>query len=98
MLRIMLLFLRAIFVSRTRLITENLVLRHQLTILLSCAKRPRLRQRDRAFWVWFSRLRKDWRAFLLIVKPETVEFIVAARQGQPGTVACPLHRQRLATA
>ncbi len=72
MLRIVLLFLRAIFLSRTRLITENLALRHQLTILVSCAKRPRLRQRDRVFWVWLSRFWKDWRSLLFIVKPQTV--------------------------
>ena len=36
------------------------------------AKRPRLRQRDRIFWVWLSKLWSDWRSVLVIVQPDTV--------------------------
>ena len=35
-------------------------------------RRPRLRQRDRIFWVWLSRLWPGWRSALLIVQPNTV--------------------------
>ena len=35
-------------------------------------KRPKLRKRDRAFWVCLSRLWSGWRSCLMIVKPETV--------------------------
>jgi len=34
--------------------------------------RPKLREGDRIFWVWLSRLWADWRSSLMIVKPETV--------------------------
>jgi hypothetical protein len=35
-------------------------------------KRPKLRPRDRIFWVWLSRLWSNWRSALSIVQPETV--------------------------
>ena len=35
-------------------------------------KRPKLRPRDRVFWVLLSALWPDWRSALVIVKPETV--------------------------
>ncbi len=35
-------------------------------------KRPRLRHRDRVFWVALSHLWRAWRSILVIVKPETV--------------------------
>ena len=51
---------------------ENLALRQQLGVLRRSAKRARLRQRDRVFWVWLSRLWADWQSSLVIVKPTTV--------------------------
>jgi transposase InsO family protein len=51
---------------------ENLALRQQLAVCKQSAKRPKLRQRDRVFWVWFSYLWPDWRSALAIVQPETV--------------------------
>jgi transposase InsO family protein len=65
-------FFRAIFRERLDLAAENLALRQQLAIQRRSAKRPKLRQRDRIFWVWLSRLWKDWPSALLIVKPDTV--------------------------
>ena len=62
------LFLR----SRVSLAAENLALRHQLGVLQRSARRPCLRQRDRIFWVWLSRLWSDWRSSLIVVPPETV--------------------------
>jgi putative transposase len=65
-------FLRAVLGDRAALAAENLALRQQLAVLLVSAKRPRLRKRDRLFWVWLSRLWSEWRSCLMIVKPETV--------------------------
>jgi transposase InsO family protein len=36
------------------------------------AKRPRLRNRDRLFWILLSRFWRNWRKSLIIVKPDTV--------------------------
>jgi len=65
-------FLRALLGRRAALAAENLALRQQLAVFQLSAKRPRLRKRDRVFWVWLSRLWADWRSSLMIVKPETV--------------------------
>jgi transposase InsO family protein len=66
------LVLRAILLSRAALAAENLALRQQLASLERTAQRPRLRRRDRVFWVWLSKLWADWRSVLVIVQPETV--------------------------
>jgi transposase InsO family protein len=66
------LFFRSLFFSRISLATEILVLRQQLLVLNRTVKRPNLRPRDRLFWVCLSRLWKDWRDALIIVKPDTV--------------------------
>src|SRR5262245_9009178 len=66
------LFFRCLFVSTISLATEIRVLRQQLLILNRAVKRPKLRRRDRLFWVCLSRLWKDWRDALIIVKPDTV--------------------------
>lgn len=66
------LFIRALFASRATIAAENLALRHQLGVLQRSVKRPQLRQRDRIFWVWLSRLWSGWRDSLAIVRPETV--------------------------
>ncbi len=66
------LFFRSLFVSRLSLATEILVLRQQLLVLNRTAKRAKLRRRDRLFWVFISRLWKDWWETLIIVKPDTV--------------------------
>ena len=63
---------RAFMIGQMALAAENLALRQQLAILEQKAKRPRLRQRDRIFWVWLSRLWKGWRSVLVIVQPDTV--------------------------
>ena len=59
--------------SRAALQFEVLALRHQLQVLeRSRPRRLRLSQADRRLWVWFSRVWTEWRAALVIVKPETV--------------------------
>ncbi len=67
-----LLFLRAMFVRKARLAIENLALRQQVAVIRQSVKRPKLRPRDRVFWVVLSRLWANWRSALAIVQPETV--------------------------
>jgi hypothetical protein len=57
---------------RRTLALENLALRQQLAVLRRGAKRPKLSQVDRAFWVVLARVWPEWRAALTIVKPATV--------------------------
>ena len=65
--------LRPIIRSRLDLQLENVALRHQIGVLQrSARKRPKLTSGDRLFWVCLSRLWRDWRSTLVIVKPETV--------------------------
>src|SRR5262245_13735253 len=66
------LYLRSLIVPRIVLATEIAVLRQQLIVLNRTIKRPKLRRRDRLFWVSLSRLWKDWQALLVIVRPEIV--------------------------
>jgi hypothetical protein len=66
------LFFRSLLVSRLSLATEILILRQQLHVLNRAVKRPKLRRRGRFFWVFLSKLWKDWRDALIIVKPDTV--------------------------
>ena len=63
---------RVFFVSRSRLLAENVALRLQLAVLTRVPKRPKLRNRDRTLWIVLSRFFADWRSWLVIVKPETV--------------------------
>jgi hypothetical protein len=59
--------------SRTALQVENLALRHQISVLQRSAKaRPQLTAADRFLWAWLCGVWRDWRAALVIVKPETV--------------------------
>lgn len=70
--RIVVGFLGVCLCSRSRLVAENLALRQQLIVLQRTSKRPKLRGRDRIFWVWLSRLWRGWASALLLVQPETV--------------------------
>jgi hypothetical protein len=74
---------------------ENLALRHQIGVLQrSGAKRPKLTSGDRLSWICLSRLWRDWRSALAIVKPQTVSawhragfrlfWTLKVRRGQPG--------------
>jgi putative transposase len=51
---------------------ENLALRQQLAALTLRGKRPRLRPRDRLFWVALANAWRDWHTALIVVQPETV--------------------------
>ena len=65
-------FVRNVFRDRGELAAENLALRQQLAVLHRQSQRPRLKKRDRIFWVWLSRLWSNWRGVLLLVQPDTV--------------------------
>ncbi len=71
-IQIIFVFLRALFRSQAELAVGNLALRQQQVILSEQKKLPRLRMRDRIFWVWLSRLWIGWRSLLVIVRPDTV--------------------------
>jgi hypothetical protein len=60
------------FRSKTSLVAENLCLRQQLLVMQRKRLRPRLRDRDRRFWILASRWFPRWQKPLLIVTPETV--------------------------
>jgi len=64
--------IRTIFMDQTELAAENLALRQQLAVLERQSKRPRLKKRDRIFWVWLSRFWNNWQSVLVIVQPDTV--------------------------
>ena len=87
--------LSSIFRSRAALELENLARRHQIGVLQrSARKRPTLTSWDRLLWICLSRLWRDWRSALAIVKPETVVawhragfrlfWTWKVRRGQPG--------------
>ncbi|MDQ3699707.1 MAG: integrase core domain-containing protein [Chloroflexota bacterium] len=58
---------------RSDLVAENLLLRQQLLVLSRPIRpRPRLRTRDRLFWLLTRIVRWDWRRHLVLVRPDTV--------------------------
>lgn len=93
------------FRSRTALQLEILALRHQLGVRRRSVKRPKLTTGDRFFWAQLSRLWRDWRSAVVIVKPETVIgwhrkgvrlfWTWKVRHGQPGRPPVPLETRRL---
>lgn len=58
--------------SRVSLQMEILALRHQLAVYQRRRPGAQLRNSDRLFWAWLSRIWKDWRDSLVIVQPRTV--------------------------
>jgi hypothetical protein len=65
--------LRATLRSRGNLVAENLLLRQQLAVLTRPTRqRPRLRCRDKPFWILVRFARRDWHRHLVVVTPETV--------------------------
>jgi hypothetical protein len=96
--------LSSTFRSRAALQLENLALRHQIGVLQrSASKRPKLTRGDRLLWVWLSRIWRDWRSALVIVKPETVVawhragfrlfWTWKVRHGQPGRPSFPVRSE-----
>src|SRR6478672_5980742 len=59
--------------TRAALQLEILALRHQLQVLQrSRRRRVHLTRADRRLWVWLSRIGREWRSAVVIVRPETV--------------------------
>src|SRR5215467_3062677 len=65
-------FLILVFSGHKQVALENIALRHQLAVFTREKKRPRLRNRDRWFWIALKKLWKDWRTALEFVRPDTV--------------------------
>jgi putative transposase len=65
-------FLGALVRPKVRLALEHLALRQQLAIYRRVRPRPKLRFRDRLFWVALSWCWSGWRSVLVIVQPDTV--------------------------
>jgi hypothetical protein len=61
-------FLRLIFRSKEGIVLENLALRQRLAVQQRSINRPKIKNTDRIFWVWLSRIWSDWRTSLIIVK------------------------------
>ncbi len=71
LLRLIWVFVRALFAKRADLVAENLALRQQLIVLHRKTRRPQLRTKDRVFWLWLARSWDGWRESLIVVKPAT---------------------------
>ena|SRR5437870_3672615 len=64
--------LRSTIRTQRELALENLALRQQVAAWKVRQPRPQLTTTDRIFWVVLSRLWKNWRSSLQVVRPETV--------------------------
>ena len=64
--------LRSAVRTHRELALENLALRQQVAVWKARQPRPQLRATDRIFWVVLSRLWKNWRSALQVVRPQTV--------------------------
>ena len=64
--------IRALFLSRADLLTENLALRQQVAVLKRQRPRPPLDDVDRAFWVALRTSWPGWASRILVVAPDTV--------------------------
>ena len=60
-LHVLYVLIRNIVTERAELSVEDLALRQYLAVLVKQKKRPRLRKRDRIFWVCLSRFSPKWR-------------------------------------
>ena len=72
LLRLVWAVVQALFAKKADLVAENLALRQQLIVFRRKVGRPRLRRRDRIFWLWLARSWSGWRDTLIVVKPATV--------------------------
>ncbi len=60
-------FLTLIFRSKQGIVLENFALRQQLAVQQRSIKRPKIKNTDRIFWVWLSRIWNDWRSCPLLL-------------------------------
>ena len=62
-----------LFKNHSALAMENIALRQQLSIYHRSKKRPKIRLRDRLFWILVSRYwKKSKQEALIIVRPESL--------------------------
>jgi len=64
--------IKRLFSSKINLIAENIALRQQLSVYKRRNKRPHLTRFDRLFWIFLSKIWRNWKVALTIVQPETV--------------------------
>jgi putative transposase len=62
----------AVLRDRRHVALENLALRQQLGVLKRKKRVPRLRRKDRVFWVLLSQIWPPWREVLYLIKADTV--------------------------
>src|SRR5215831_19699229 len=65
-------FILLIFAGRKQMALENAALRQQLAVFKRNVPRPKLRNRDRLFWIGLYMVWQDWKSALILVRPETV--------------------------
>jgi putative transposase len=65
-------FITLILGGHKQIALENAALRQQLEILKREQPRPKLRHRDRLFWMCLMKIWKQWRTAIVIVQPATV--------------------------
>ena len=93
-------FLRAFIIGRAAAAAEILALRQQLAVCRQSIKRPKLRPRDRIFWVMLSCLWPDWRSALAIVQvrnrhpvaPPGLQIVLDMEIEAPRQTRTPAHR------
>ena len=56
----------------SRVVAENLALRQQLAVYQRKQPRPKIKLRDRIFWILLKKLSGRWKKLLYIAQPETV--------------------------
>jgi hypothetical protein len=57
-----------IFSGHKEIALENAALRQQMAVFKRDVKRPKLRDRDRLFWIALRMTWKDWKSALVIVR------------------------------
>jgi hypothetical protein len=72
LLRLLFALVVRLFLSRRELLTENLALRQQLTVLKRQRPQARYAAPDRLFWVILRWFWPGWKQALILVQPETV--------------------------
>jgi hypothetical protein len=66
LLRLLVFTFAGVFRSRGDILLENFLLRQQIEVSLRSRRRPRLRSRDRLFWLIVRGLRRDRLNYLLV--------------------------------
>jgi putative transposase len=75
MLGLLIVIVRAlslVLCGQQELVLENLALRQQLMAMKRADRCPRLQARDRLFWIALTRIWRNWRTAVVLVRPDTV--------------------------